>query len=145
MVDEELMLRKLSELDVYRRQIEEFAHLTVAEYSQDWKTQRVVERTLQMMIEKCVDVAGHIVSDQGFRIPKSYSDTFAVLHENNILDERLSASLKKMAQFRNIVVHQYDQIDAGIVVGILKNNLTDFVAYKNAIASYLKSRNASQS
>jgi hypothetical protein len=49
-----------------------------------------------MMIESCVDVAGHIVSYQGFRIPKSYSDTFTVLHENGILIDRLHLSLKKM-------------------------------------------------
>ena len=45
--------------------------------------------------ETCVDVAGHIISDQWFRIPKSYSDTFSVIHENNILDDWPYSSLKK--------------------------------------------------
>lgn len=91
-----------------------------------------------MMIETCVDVAGHIISDQGFRIPKSYSDTFSVLHEINILDEWLYSSLKKMAQFRNVVVHQYDKIDSTIVVGILQNELNNFVAFKDTIIRYIK-------
>jgi uncharacterized protein YutE (UPF0331/DUF86 family) len=83
MVDEVLILRKLSELDDYYLQINEYASITAGEYTKDWKIQRIIERTLQMMIETCIDVAGHIISDQGFRIPKSYSDTFSVLHENN--------------------------------------------------------------
>ena len=87
MVDEVLILRKLSELDDYYLQINEYASITAGEYTKDWKIQRIIERTLQMMIETCIDVAGHIISDQGFRIPKSYSDTFSVLHENNILDD----------------------------------------------------------
>lgn len=140
MVDEILILRKLSELDDYYHQISEFASITVEQYSNDWKVQRIVERTLQMMIETCVDVAGHIVSDQGFRIPKSYSDTFVVLHENGILGNELHLSFKKMAQFRNIVVHQYDKIDSEIVVGILQKNLNDFTAYRDAITSYLKAQ-----
>ena len=40
--------------------------------------------------------------------------------------------------FRNIVVHQYDKVDAEIVVGILKNNLKDFSVYKDAIINFLK-------
>jgi uncharacterized protein YutE (UPF0331/DUF86 family) len=112
MVDEMLILRKLSELDEYYQQIKEFETISVADYAGSWKAQRIVERTLQMMIESCVDIAGHIISDQGFRIPKNYADTFSVLHENSILVDRLHLSLKKMAQFRNIIVHQYDKIDS---------------------------------
>jgi uncharacterized protein YutE (UPF0331/DUF86 family) len=127
-------------LDDYRRQVKEFASITVDQYARDWKVQRIIERTLQMMIETCVDVAGHIVSDEGFRIPKSYADTFTVLHENGILDDRLHLILKKMAQFRNIVVHQYDKIDSTIVVGILQKNIKDFAAYRDAIIAHIKSR-----
>jgi len=142
MVDEVLVLRKLSELDEYYQQIRELKSTTVAEYSRNWKVQRIIERTLQMMIETCIDVAGHIIADQGFRVPKNYSDTFSVLHENSILDDRLHVSLKKMAQFRNIVVHHYDKIDAEIVIGILQRDINDFIAYKDAIISYLQKPNS---
>jgi len=142
MVDEVLILRKLSELDDYYGQINEYVSVTVEGYSKDWKVQRIIERTLQMMIETCVDVAGHIISDQGFRIPKSYSDTFSVLHENNIVDDWLYSSLKKMAQFRNVVVHQYDKIDSTIVVGILQNDLKNFVAFRDVIIRYIKSQDS---
>jgi len=143
MVDETLILRKLSELDEYYKQIAEYTKLTVAQYSGDWKVQRIIERTLQMMIETCVDIAGHIISDKGFRIPNSYSDTFLVLRENDILSARLFSSVEKMAKFRNIVVHHYDKVDAEIVVGILKKDLKDLKGFRDAIVSFLKSEKAS--
>jgi uncharacterized protein YutE (UPF0331/DUF86 family) len=59
MVDETLILRKISELDEYYRQIIEYDNITVAQYSKDWKIQRIIERTLQMMIETCVDTVSH--------------------------------------------------------------------------------------
>lgn len=65
MVDEALILRKLSELDECYKQIGEYKKVTVAQYSGDWKIQRIIERTLQMMIETCVDKAGHIIADKG--------------------------------------------------------------------------------
>ena len=144
MVDEELILRKLSELDEYYRQIKEYETITVAQYSDDWKIQRIIERTLQMMIETCVDVAGHIIADKGYRIPKSYSDSFKVLREEKILGDKLFTALEKMVKFRNIVVHHYDKVDAEIVVGILKKDLKDFPVYRDAIVRFLKSDQAQQ-
>ena len=141
MVDETLILRKLSELDEYYGQIKEYDKVTVAQYSTDWKMQRIIERTLQMMIENCVDIAGHIIADKGYRVPKSYSDAFKVLNEKYIVNDNLFNSLNKMAKFRNVVVHHYDGVNAEIVVGILKRDLNDFKSYKDAIISFLKSEN----
>ena len=85
MVDKSLLLRKLSNLEEYLKQIEEYSNITVKKYSSDWKTQRIVERTLQMMIEICVDIASHIIADKKYRIPKNYADTFKILYEEHIL------------------------------------------------------------
>ncbi|HOF13433.1 MAG TPA: DUF86 domain-containing protein [Spirochaetota bacterium] len=84
MVDIPLILKKLSKLEEYYKQIEEFKGVTLNEYSNDWKIQRIIERTLQIMIETCVDIANHIIADNKLRIPESYADTFKVLHENTI-------------------------------------------------------------
>ena len=138
MVDKALILRKLSELEEYLNQIREYSNIAVSDYSKDWKTQRIVERTLQMVIETCVDIAGHIISDQGFRIPKSYADAFRVLHEENVLDKKLFDTMEKIAKFRNIVVHHYDKVDPEIVVTILRKHLDDFLSYKDAIINLVK-------
>jgi uncharacterized protein YutE (UPF0331/DUF86 family) len=138
MVDKALVLRKLAELEQYLGQVREYANVTVEQYSSDWRIQRIVERTLQIMIETCVDVAGHIISDRKYRIPKSYADTFRVLHEENILEKELFETMDKMAKFRNIVVHNYDVVDTSIIVIILTKHLDDFITYKNAIINALK-------
>jgi uncharacterized protein YutE (UPF0331/DUF86 family) len=140
-VDKTLLLRKLAELEEYFVQIGEYSNISVDRYSKNWKTQRIVERTLQMMIEICVDIASHIVSDEGFRVPKSYADAFKVLHEKNIIKKDLFDRMELMAKFRNLLVHQYDRIDSGIVVKILNTHLDDFSDYKKAIISLLKSKN----
>ena len=101
MVDEALILRKLAELDQYYSQLNEYENTTADQYSDDWKIQRIIERTLQMMIETCADIAGHIIADKGFRIPKSYADTFKVLLEEKILDRKLYAVMEKIAKFSN--------------------------------------------
>jgi uncharacterized protein YutE (UPF0331/DUF86 family) len=137
-VDKALIYRKVSELELYLKQIQEFSELSADRYLNDWKIQRIVERTLQMMIETCVDVASHLVSDRGMRTPASYADTFKVLSENSIIAEELCVIMERMAKFRNVVVHQYEQVDADIVVLILKKHLQDFERYRDAVLEYLK-------
>ena len=138
MVDKTLILRKLSDVSEYLDQLVEFSEITVEVYSSDWKIQRIVERTLQMMMEVCADIASHIISDSNYRIPKTYADAFRILWEQGILDESLSNKMEQMAKFRNIVVHQYDKVDATIVVGILQEHLSDFDDYKDAIIRLLE-------
>ena len=139
MVDKSLILRKLSTLDEYLKQINEYANISPKDYGADWKIQRIVERTLQMMIETCLDISGHIISDEKLRVPETYADMFRILVENEILKGSQLEALGKMARFRNIVVHDYEKIDAGIVLGILQENLNDFEGFKAAIINYLKS------
>ena len=138
MVDQTLILRKLSQLEEYSFQIQDFRSISVDDYKSDWKSQRIIERTLQMMIETCVDIAGHIISDKKYRIPESYADAFTVLRENGIVGENICRTMEQIAKFRNVIVHHYDRVDAEIVVGILRKRLEDFDKYKNAIVNWLK-------
>ena len=138
MVDKALLLRKLAELDEYLEQIKEYANISLKEYSEDWKVQRIIERTLQMMIETCTDITNHIISDRGYRIPEGYADAFKVLHEENILSKELFEAMREMVKFRNIVVHQYDRVDRVIVVNILRKHLTDFLLFKEAVMAALQ-------
>jgi uncharacterized protein YutE (UPF0331/DUF86 family) len=138
LVDRNVVLRKLSELETYRLQVNEFSNITLQKYKADWKTQRIVERTLQMMIETCVDIAGHIISDSAMRPPNTYADTFRVLFENHIIGPELFAILEKMAKFRNVIVHQYEEVDAEIVIVVLEKHLGDFEDFKKKVLSYIK-------
>jgi len=117
--------------------VREFSKISAPAYERNWKTQRIVERTLQILVEVCMDIANHIISDQGMRLPTGYADTFKVLAENRVISRKLSGTMEKMAKFRNVIVHQYEKIDPAIVISILHKNLGDFEKYKKAIIKQL--------
>ena len=140
MVDKSLVLRKIADLETHLNQISEFSEITVKTYIEDWKAQRVIERTFQMMIEICTDIASHIISDKGYRTPQTYADAFKVLHENKIINKSLAGKMENMAKFRNIIVHSYNKIDAAIVVNILKNHLKDLTQFKETILRFTQTQ-----
>lgn len=138
LVDKLLLGRKLTEMDIYLSQIKEFSRISLSSYRNDWKIQRIVERTLQVLIELCIDIANHLISDKGMRLPTGYADTFKVLTENKVITKDLFKIMERISKFRNVIVHQYEKIDPAIVISILHGNLTDFKKYKNAIVKYIK-------
>ena len=85
-VDRDLILRKLGDLDQYLVQVSEYRGITVERDREDWKIQRIVERTLQLAIEVCLDIANHVIADRGLRVPATYAEAFAVLGEAGLLD-----------------------------------------------------------
>jgi len=55
-VDRDLLLRRVALLEEYIGQLREYAQVSADAYATDWKTQLIVERTLQLAIEACTDV-----------------------------------------------------------------------------------------
>jgi uncharacterized protein YutE (UPF0331/DUF86 family) len=136
-VDRDLLLRKLADLDQYVDQVSEFRTVTVAEYRRDWKTQRIVERTLQMAIEACLDVANHVVADRELRVASTYAEIFDVLGDAGLLEGSLRQAMIRVARFRNLLVHDYARIDPAIVVLILSEGLDDFRRFREAALGWI--------
>jgi uncharacterized protein YutE (UPF0331/DUF86 family) len=138
LIDKTLILRKLAELDTYLTQIKEYRDISVEQYRADWKSQRIIDRTLQLMIELCVDVANHIISEKALSVPTSYANTFEILESSQLISDKLANTMVQMAKFRNILVHQYAEIDAAIVVNILGSHLDDFNLFRNEAVNVVK-------
>ncbi len=138
MVDRDLILRKLADLELYVSQVSEYRDITVEQYRRDWKIQRIVERTLQMAIETCADIANHVIADRGLRVPATYAETFEVLAEAGLLDAGLREAMTRMSQFRNVLVHQYTDVNPAIVVRILRDQLQDFSRFRAVVLTWLQ-------
>lgn len=137
MVDRDLILRKLADLDQYLDQVSEYRNITVEEYRKDWKTQRIVERTLQLAIEVCLDIANHVIADRRLRVPATHAETFTVLAEAGLLDSAQRDAMIRMSGFRNLIVHEYARIDPDMVLRTLREHLGDFTRFKTAVLAWI--------
>jgi uncharacterized protein YutE (UPF0331/DUF86 family) len=136
-VDRDLLRRKLAELAEYVTQASEYRDLTVEVYRADWRTQRIVERTLQMAIEACLDVASHALADRGLRAPSTYAETFEILVEAGLMSSNLGRVMVEMTGFRNVIVHEYARINADMVIRILREHLEDFRRFETEALRWL--------
>ncbi len=88
---------------------------------------------IQRACEACIDLAMHLVSTRKMGIPQNSRDAFNILFENGIIDKELSIKLAAMVGFRNIAVHNYQEIDINIIKSIIENHLKDLIGFKEIV------------
>ncbi|MBC7106018.1 MAG: DUF86 domain-containing protein, partial [Firmicutes bacterium] len=81
----------------------------------------------------CLDIGNHVIADLNLREPADYKDVMAVLTEAGYLPPAKLTDFKKMAQFRNVIVHDYARIDPEILYAILQKNTGDLRLFARAI------------
>jgi len=89
-------------------------------------------------IESAIDICNHIISQNGYRAPEDYADTFQVLGEQGVFDNEFLKLLKEMARFRNRLTHLYWEVDDDQVYEILQSGLIDFKTFLDRIGAFLK-------
>jgi len=117
--------------------------MPLEQYMNDRMAQAVVERWLQLSAQICLDIASHIISEEGFREPKDNQDMFVILNEEGIIPEDLIADLTGMARFRNVLVHMYAELDQRKVYAALTEHLGDFDRFAKSIVKFLEKDTAS--
>ena len=53
--------------------------------------------------------------------------------QNKLIDEQNAKNLSRAVGFRNIAVHQYQNLDCKIIYDIIKNHLDDFKAFAQSV------------
>ena len=79
--------------------------------------------------EAAIDLAMHRVAQGHFGIPQTSRDSFQLLAQNGILSHASATAMKHMVGFRNIAVHNYQNIQLPILQAIVEKHLVDFESY----------------
>lgn len=95
------------------------------------------ERFLQLTIEALLDVGSHVIAELGIGTIETYSDVPRIFSENKYLEPELAGRWMRMIGFRNILVHEYLDIDRGVVYQVLQHQLEDLRALKQVLAQFL--------
>jgi len=129
--DPELVEKKLAEIETYVRQLRTLTNRE--RLRSDLKEERFVALTLQLAIQAALDVASHVVSDERLGEPRTNRELFTLLETAGWLPVALSARLRDMAGFRNVLVHGYSQVDLTVIEEILRDRLGDLTEFAAAV------------
>lgn len=93
---------------------------------------------LERASQATIDIATHIVKAKGLGLPNTSRELFDMLLENKIISQDICKQMQGMVGFRNIAVHDYQNLNIEIVVAIVEKHLGDFEDFvKEVFEGYL--------
>jgi uncharacterized protein YutE (UPF0331/DUF86 family) len=132
-LDHQLVTRKkqaiLQDLEV----LSEVSNLTLEEYLGDYDEQLKAERLLEKIIGRLIDINYHVLKEEYNVVPQNYFESFVKMGELGTVDTELARQISSGAGLRNILVHEYDEIDSKIVFHTIQNELEQIKSYLSQV------------
>ena len=88
-------------------------------------------------IEGVVNAAQHLCASEGWGPPKDNGDSVRLLGMHDVLDDQLAGRLVGAVGLRNLLVHQYAEIDDTRTVAFL-DQIGDFDAFVAQVSAWLR-------
>jgi len=128
--------RRLEKLSVCLKKLEPFKAKKKEEILQDPYLQDIIERNLEVAAQAVIDIANRIISIEGLEKPREYFEAILRLGESDILPLDFAKKLAPLAGFRNILVHDYMDINWDEVYKNL-HQLNDISRFMNNVKDWM--------
>lgn len=129
---------KLQLLDETLTELRSLGNVTSTGLEKDWRTRRAVERDLQILVEIVIDVCQRVISLAGQTPASTSADAVQRCVQLGALSE--NEAYRRMVQFRNFLVHRYENVDVEILAEIVNNRLGDFETFRDEVLRHAKDR-----
>lgn len=93
---------------------------------------------IERACQAAIDMAMHLVAKQHLGIPQCSADAFESLRKALIIPKELCRSLKAMTGFRNVAIHEYQELDLEILHYIAHEGFRDFIRLCTALGLNIK-------
>lgn len=136
-VSKDLITKKLEFLDrhlsaIERRQFDEQTFVA------DEDIHDLVTFHLQQAVETCIDIANHIINSLDLPRRETAKDAFILLGEHKIIERGLALKMGRAADFRNRVVHGYNNFDYRLLFADYNDNVKDLRLFGKNILVFLE-------
>ena len=135
-IDEQVLQRHLIALKQTVVSLRRYSSETAASLAADRDRRWAVERGLHLAAQSALDIAGHFNSALG-EDPATYAASIDGLVHAGILPAPFGEQFRRIAGFRNVLVHGYLEVDLNVLTSVLRNQLSDFDRFAEFVDQWL--------
>lgn len=127
-----------------------FKDFTLSEITKDFFKYNTLERLLEKIIMRAVDINQHIISEltnEQTKTPTNYQETFIEISKMGVYSMEFGKKIAKSVGTRNVLAHDYDdeETDYGKIYSSVKDCLSDYHQYCEYVLKFLEMQKDSQS
>jgi len=104
-----------------------------ATFATDFTRQDAATLNVQRACEAVLDMGQHLVRREKLGVPQSARDVFELLSRGQWIGAPLAEALKRMVGFRNIAVHDYQNLLLPILENVITQHLNEFLEYTQIV------------
>lgn len=138
-VDTGVIDARLRELSRRLRRVEARKPASIKALASDEDLQDILTRNLELAIQTCIDIAFHLCGAHG-KVPTSAAEAFAEIAKLGLIERSLAKRLQRAVGFRNVLVHEYTEVDWTIVMRVIRTDTRDLAAFGKAVLKLLEKR-----
>jgi uncharacterized protein YutE (UPF0331/DUF86 family) len=131
----EVVLARLAHLARAIAQLERLAALPATAREGEPLHQLALERALQLAAEAIFDIGHHVLAGRKLAVPAHYRDVLPALGRADVISHDLVQRLEGLAGLRNILVHDYIEVDPTHLWALIETRLGDLRAVHDALAA----------
>lgn len=113
----ERSIRRMKEEYSYNPALDNYTHIDAMVLN--------IERACQAAI----DMAQHLVAEHHAGMPQTSADAFILLNKIKIITDNIAKDMIKMTGFRNIVIHEYQEMDMNVLRAIVKKEYKSLMEF----------------
>jgi uncharacterized protein YutE (UPF0331/DUF86 family) len=125
MTDKATLENQISRVEKYLSIVRRYEKYPQEEIKNNIDLRGAVERYLYLLTQATIDLAESVVAYKDLRKPASLSETFHILQEADFITTELMNKLVAMTGFRNVIAHDYGEIDYSIVYDVIHKGVKD--------------------
>ncbi len=129
MVDRRIIAEKVDAVERSLKRISERRGENLTAFIGEIDRQDSVLFHLMQAIQGCIDLAAHVVSEEELGLASSTRDFFYILFDNKIIDGELREKMISAVGFRNLVAHEYGNLDLEKVYAIATSGIKDIEGF----------------
>lgn len=84
---------------------------------------------LERACQAAIDLAQHLVAIKHLGMPQNSAESFHLLENSGIISSASTKSMIAMTGFRNIVIHEYQKLDMGILKQIVEKEYKSLILF----------------
>lgn len=141
MLNKEFITRKVKLIQEELSKLEELKGFSFDEMAKDGVKMAAVERYLEKVVMRAIDINQHIVSElgEGSEPLKGYEDTFYALAKIGVYGEEFAKEIAPSAGLRNRLVHEYNSTKEEIIYDSVSDALKQYVKYCDFVLKFTNS------
>ena len=118
--------------------LNQYQTISFETFKKDLLLQSALLYQLEKAIQALIDLLLHIVADEGWGVVLNKANLADLLVVNNVITEAFRDKFIRIYGFRNILVHEYEEIDLRVAFQIIQKDKEDLVRILHQVMDFLK-------